>query len=75
MVLVSAFNGAGDTWTPTKINVIAFWLFQIPFAYLLAKYLNLGPTGVFIAIPVAEVGITIAAFILFKRGKWKKIVV
>ena len=75
MVLVSAFNGAGDTWTPTKINVIAFWLFQIPFAYLLAKYLNLGPTGVFIAIPVAEVSITIAAFILFKRGKWKKIVV
>jgi putative MATE family efflux protein len=72
MVLVSAFNGAGDTWTPTKINVIAFWLFQIPFAFFLAKYLNMGPTGVFIAIPVAEVGITIAAFILFKRGKWQK---
>lgn len=75
MVLVSAFNGAGDTWTPTKINVVAFWLFQIPFAYFLAKYFNLGPTGVFIAIPVAEVGITIAAFILFKRGGWKKKVV
>ncbi|MBB2145054.1 MATE family efflux transporter [Pedobacter sp. LMG 31464] len=75
MVLVSAFNGAGDTWTPTKINVIAFWLFQIPFAFFLAKYLNMGPTGVFIAIPVAEVGITIAAFILFKRGKWKKTMV
>lgn len=75
MVLVSAFNGAGDTWTPTKINIIAFWLFQIPFAYLLAKYFNLGSTGVFIAIPVAEVGITIAAFILFRRGKWKKIIV
>jgi len=75
MVLVSAFNGAGDTWTPTKINVIAFWLFQIPFAFYLAKYLNMGPTGVFIAIPVAEVGITIAAFILFKRGKWQKTMV
>ncbi|MFA6278127.1 MAG: MATE family efflux transporter [Pedobacter sp.] len=75
MVLVSAFNGAGDTWTPTKINVIAFWLFQIPFAFYLAKYLNMGPTGVFIAIPVAEVGITIAAFILFKRGKWQKTLV
>lgn len=75
MVLVSAFNGAGDTWTPTKINVIAFWLFQIPFAFFLAKYLNMGPTGVFIAIPVAEVGITIAAFILFKRGKWQKTMV
>ncbi|SER79218.1 MATE family efflux transporter [Pedobacter rhizosphaerae] len=75
MVLISAFNGAGDTWTPTKINIFAFWLFQIPFAYLLAKYLNMGPTGVFIAIPTAEVGIAIAAFILFKRGKWKKTVV
>ncbi|RZL41692.1 MAG: MATE family efflux transporter, partial [Pedobacter sp.] len=52
-----------------------FWLFQIPFAYFLAKYLNMGPTGVFVAIPVAEVGITIAAFILFKRGGWKKKVV
>ena len=72
MVLISAFNGAGDTLTPTKINIVAFWLFQIPFAYFLAKYVNMGPTGVFIAIPVAEVGITIAAFILFKRGAWKK---
>ncbi|MDN5284920.1 MAG: family efflux transporter [Mucilaginibacter sp.] len=73
MVLTSAFNGAGDTWTPTKINVFAFWVFQIPFAYFLAKYLQMGPTGVFISIPVAEVGITVAAYILFKRGKWKKI--
>ncbi|WP_316829333.1 MATE family efflux transporter [Pedobacter aquatilis] len=72
MVFSSAFNGAGDTWTPTKINVFAFWLFQIPFAYFLAKYLNMGPTGVFIAIPTAEAGIAIAAFILFKKGNWKK---
>ncbi|WP_255533947.1 MATE family efflux transporter [Pedobacter sp. ASV28] len=72
MVLVSAFNGAGDTWTPTKINIIAFWLFQIPFAYFLAKYMNMGPTGVFIAIPVAEVGITIASYFIFKKGKWQK---
>lgn len=75
MVLISSFNGAGDTLTPTKINVIAFWLFQIPFAYYLAKHLGMGPTGVFIAIPVAEVGITLAAYILFKRGKWKKTIV
>lgn len=75
MVLISAFNGAGDTWTPTWINVIAFWVFQIPFAYFLAKHLDMGPTGVFIAIPVAEVGITLAGFILFKKGKWKKKVV
>ncbi len=72
MVLVSAFNGAGDTWTPTKINIVVFWLFQIPFAYFLAKYMGMGPTGVFIAIPVAEVGITIASYLIFKRGKWQK---
>ena len=73
MVFSSAFNGAGDTWTPTKINVFAFWLFQIPLAYFLAKYLEMGPTGVFIAIPTAETGIAVAAYILFKKGKWKKI--
>ncbi|KQM66167.1 MATE family efflux transporter [Pedobacter sp. Leaf216] len=72
MVFSSAFNGAGDTWTPTKINIFAFWLFQIPLAYFLAKFLDMGPTGVFIAIPTAEAGIAIAAYILFKKGKWKK---
>ncbi|MET3113358.1 putative MATE family efflux protein [Pedobacter sp. CG_S7] len=75
MVLISAFNGAGDTWTPTKINIFAFWIFQIPLAYFLAKYLEMGPKGVFIAIPIAEVGIALAAFILFRRGKWKKTIV
>jgi putative MATE family efflux protein len=73
MVLVSTFNGAGDTWTPTKVNLFGFWLFQIPLAYLLAKYLDLGPVGVFIAIPVAELGIAIASYILFKKGRWKTI--
>lgn len=73
MVMINAFNGAGDTRTPTLINVFAFWTFQIPLAYLLAKYYNLGPTGVFIAIPVAETAISIAAFILFKKGRWKTV--
>jgi putative MATE family efflux protein len=73
MVLVSTFNGAGDTWTPTKVNLFGFWLFQIPLAYLLAKYFDLGPVGVFIAIPVAELGIAIASYILFKKGRWKTI--
>jgi len=73
MVMINAFNGAGDTWTPTKVNLIGFWLFQIPFAWLLAKHFELGPDGVFIAIPVAETMITIASYILFKRGKWKTI--
>ena len=71
MVMINAFNGAGDTWTPTWINVFGFWAIQIPLAYLLAKYFKLGPLGVFIAIPVAETIITITAYILFRRGKWK----
>lgn len=73
MVLVNAFNGAGDTRTPTVINIFCFWLFQLPLAYFLAKYLDLGPRGVFIAIPVAETVITITAFVLFKKGRWQKV--
>ena len=73
MVLINAFNGAGDTWTPTLVNLFGFWLFQIPLAFLLAKHFELGPTGVFIAIPVAETGIAVASFILFKKGRWKTI--
>lgn len=75
MVMINAFNGAGDTKTPTVINVFCFWLFQIPLAYLLSKHFAFGPTGVFIAIPVAETAITITAFILFRKGKWKRVVV
>jgi putative MATE family efflux protein len=75
MVMIQALNGAGDTKTPTLINFVGFWLFQIPFALLLAKWLNMGATGSFIAIPVAETFIAIAAFIFFKKGKWKTVVV
>lgn len=71
MVMAMAFNGAGDTRTPTIINLICFWFFQIPLAYMLAKTAGLGPVGVFIAIPIAETAISITAFILFKKGKWK----
>ncbi len=73
MVMANAFNGAGDTKTPTWINLFGFWMFQIPLAYLLAKFWGLGPLGVFIAIPVAETAITIAAWLLFRRGKWKTV--
>lgn len=73
MVLINAFNGAGDTRTPTRVNFFGFWLFQIPLAYVLAKVLDMGPTGVFIAIPVSETAITIASIILFKRGRWKQV--
>lgn len=71
MILVQAFNGAGDTMTPTKINFVCYWLIQIPVAYGLAKWLTLGPTGVFLAITIAQ---SIFAFIgwqVFKKGQWK----
>lgn len=73
MVLTQALNGAGDTKTPTIINFICFWLFQIPVAYLLSKTLHLGSIGVFIAIPSTEVFIAIIAWYYFKKGKWKEI--
>lgn len=73
MVLINTFNGAGDTWTPTMINFFGFWLFQIPLAYLLSKYYKMGPTGVFMAIPIVETAITLASIVLYKRGKWKRI--
>ena len=73
MVMANAFNGAGDTKTPTIINAIGFWLFQIPLAFFLSKTLKMGATGAFIAIPVAETAIAIAAFIVFKKGKWKQV--
>jgi putative MATE family efflux protein len=73
MVVTNAFNGAGDTKTPTLINIFGFWLFQVPLAFLLALVFKLGPKGVFIAIVLAETGITIAGIIIFKKGKWKKV--
>src|SRR5215204_5540078 len=73
MVMIQALNGAGDTKTPTMINFIGFWLFQIPLAYFLARGLDWGPVGAFTAIPIAETAIAIAAYILFKKGKWKEV--
>ena len=71
MVMMNAFNGAGDSRTPTWVNLFWFWIFQIPLAYLVAVVLHWGPKGVFIAIVVTETGITISTALLFKRGKWK----
>ncbi|MDF0708419.1 MATE family efflux transporter [Flagellimonas okinawensis] len=73
MVMTQAFNGAGDTKTPTKINFISFWLFQLPLAYISAMVLGWGATGVFVAITLAEVLIAVLAMIWFKKGKWKKV--
>lgn len=73
MVMVQALNGAGDTKTPTWINLFGFWLFQIPFAWIMAKTFNMGPMGAFIAIPVAEVFMALVAWYYFKKGKWKEV--
>jgi putative MATE family efflux protein len=71
MVLTSAFNGAGDTRTPTLLNLACFWLFEIPLAVVLAHPAGLGPTGVFVSITAAFSAMAIAAVVLFRRGTWK----
>jgi putative MATE family efflux protein len=73
MVMIQSLNGAGDTKTPTRINFVGFWLFQIPLAWFLAKTLGMGPLGAFLAIPIAETAIAIAAWYYFKKGKWKEV--
>ncbi len=72
MVLVQAFNGAGDTRTPSMINFFCYWCFQIPLAWTLAVALHWGPRGVFAAIPSAETAMTISSLLLFRRGAWKR---
>jgi putative MATE family efflux protein len=71
MVITQAFNGAGDTWTPTWLNLFCFWLWEIPLAYVLSKALGFGPKGVFFAITIAFSTLAVASAALFRRGKWK----
>ncbi len=75
MVMIQALNGAGDTKTPTWINFVGFWLFQIPLAYCLSYLANLGSIGAFWAIPIAETLIAFAAYYFFKKGKWANVTV
>jgi len=72
MVLVHAINGAGDTITPTKINIFCYWLLEIPLAYVLAMSLNFGEQGVFYAIVISEIAMTVTAGLVFRKGKWKE---
>lgn len=71
MIISQAFNGAGDTRTPTYINLFVFWVLQIPLAWVLAKGLKMGPTGVYIAIGVSETVLAIVSILIFRMGRWK----
>jgi putative MATE family efflux protein len=71
MIITQSFNGAGDTTTPTYINLFVFWIVQIPLAYLMTKYLNWGPIGVYMAIGISETILAGISIIIFKKGKWK----
>jgi putative MATE family efflux protein len=71
MVFTAAFNGAGDTRTPTWLNLLVFWAFEIPLAWVLAVPLGWGPTGAFAAIAVSFSMLAVASGALFRRGRWK----
>jgi len=75
MVLGQSFNGAGDTWTPTIINLFVFWLFEIPLAYVLGVVWGLGPRGVFVSMMVAFSTLAVVSAVVFRRGRWKHRVV
>ncbi len=73
MIVVQAINGAGDTATPTVIDLFGFWVLQLPVAYWLATSVGMGPNGAFTAIVVAETFITVLGVIVFRRGRWKQV--
>ncbi len=75
MVVTAAFNGAGDTATPTVLNLVAFWMCQIPLAWALAFHTSLGPRGVFVSVVVSDTVLAVLSILLFRRGKWKKTLV
>ena len=71
MVLTSGINGAGDTWTPTLLNTVCFWLWEVPLAWALSRFTGLGPRGVFAAITIAFSTLALASAWVFRRGRWK----
>jgi len=72
MVVTQSFNGAGDTRTPTLINLFCYWLLEIPLGWVLARPLGMGPTGVFVAVLVAFSTTAVVSVLLFRRGTWKR---
>ncbi len=71
MVLTQSFNGAGDTWTPTIINLFCFWVFELPFAYVVSYHFDWGPFGVFVAMTISFSLLALVSAVVFRRGKWK----
>ncbi|HET9425459.1 MAG TPA: MATE family efflux transporter [Gemmatimonadaceae bacterium] len=71
MVMSNAFNGAGDTWTPTLLNLVCFWAWEIPLAWVLSHTFGMGPHGVFLSIPIAFSTFALLAMWMFRRGAWK----
>jgi putative MATE family efflux protein len=75
MVLTQSFNGAGDAWTPTLLNLLCFWCLELPLAWFLAHRAGLGPDGAYLAVTVAYSTIALASALIFRRGRWKSRVV
>jgi Na+-driven multidrug efflux pump len=73
MVMLNAFNGAGDTRTPTLVYFVGYWLFQIPLAWVLSQHYIREPKGIFIAIVISQFVTALLAYYLFKRGGWKRV--
>jgi len=74
-VLTQSFNGAGDTWTPTWLNVLCYWCWELPLGWFLASRVGLGPDGVFAAVTISFSTLTLIAAALFRRGRWRRVVV
>ncbi|MBV8864035.1 MAG: MATE family efflux transporter, partial [Acidobacteriaceae bacterium] len=72
MVMLQAFNGAGDTLTPTYVNLFGFWILELPLAWWLAMYTTMRVNGVFLSVVVAQTAIVVISIFLFRQGRWAR---